>query len=208
MKNREGIWVPENETPKWWTWTDKYDEKEYNKLNLSGDVCLDIGAHIGLWTKKLSKDFNQVICFEPLQIHIDCHKKNCKELDNITLHECALSDSETDSIMTTNKLNSGMSTLLEPNWEDKDTVIVKTKTLDSFNLPKVDFIKIDVEGYELQVLSGGRETITKYKPKIYIETSNSNLRSATYILNEIGYSLIQTSKNVDSINQNYLAVVK
>jgi len=208
MKNREGIWVPENETPKWWTWTDKYDEKEYNKLNLSGDVCLDIGAHIGLWTKKLSKDFNQVICFEPLQIHIDCHKKNCKELDNITLHECALSDSETDSIMTTNKLNSGMSTLLEPNWEDKDTVIVKTKTLDSFNLPKVDFIKIDVEGYELQVLSGGRETITKYKPKIYIEISNSNLRSATYILNEIGYSLIQTSKNVDSINQNYLAVVK
>tara|TARA_B100001109_G_C18766901_1_gene428741 strand:+ start:113 stop:739 length:627 start_codon:yes stop_codon:yes gene_type:complete len=208
MKNREGIWVPENETPKWWTWTDKYDEKEYNKLNLSGDVCLDIGAHIGLWTKKLSKDFNQVICFEPLQEHIDCHKKNCKELDNITLHECALSDSETDSIMTTNKLNSGMSTLLEPNWEDKDTVIVKTKTLDSFNLPKVDFIKIDVEGYELQVLSGGRETITKYKPKIYIEISNSNLRSATYILNEIGYSLIQTSKNVDSINQNYLAVVK
>ena len=65
-----------------------------------------------------------------------------------------------------------------------------------------------MEGYELQVLSGGRETITKYKPKIYIEISNSNLRSATYILNEIGYSLIQTSKNVDSINQNYLAVVK
>lgn len=208
MKNREGIWIPENETPKWWTWTDKYDEKEYNKLNLSGNVCLDIGAHIGLWTKKLSKDFNQVICFEPLQKHIDCHKKNCKELDNITLHECALSDSETDSIMTTNNLNSGMATLLEPNWEDKDTVIVKTKTLDSFNLPKVDFIKIDVEGYELQVLSGGRETITKYKPKIYIEISNSNLRSATYILDEMGYSLIQTSKNVDSINQNYLAVVK
>ena len=208
MKNREGIWIPENETPKWWTWTDKYDEKEYNKLNLSGNVCLDIGAHIGLWTKKLSKDFNQVICFEPLQKHIDCHKKNCKELDNITLHECALSDSETDSIMTTNNLNSGMATLLEPNWEDKDTVIVKTKTLDSFNLPKVDFIKIDVEGYELQVLSGGRETITKYKPKIYIEISNSNLRSATYILDEMGYSLNQTSKNVDSINQNYLAVVK
>ena len=43
-------------------------------------LCLDIGSHVGIWSKRLSKDFNKVICFEPLQKHIDCHMKNCENL--------------------------------------------------------------------------------------------------------------------------------
>ena len=119
--------------------------------------------------------------------------------------------------MKTQDYNSGISSL-QTGFKDKLTSIdphsfkenymVKTKTLDSFNLSGIDFIKIDVEGYELHVLSGGRETIAKNKPKLYIEIWNSNLRSASYILSEMGYSLIKMSNNVDSIQQNYLAVVK
>ena len=55
MKEHKGVWIPDKETANFWS--DKYDEKEYNKLNLSGNVCLDIGAHIGLWTKRLSRIF-------------------------------------------------------------------------------------------------------------------------------------------------------
>lgn len=215
MKEHKGVWIPDKETANFWS--DKYDEKEYNKLNLSGNVCLDIGAHVGLWTKRLSKDFSKVICFEPLQKHIECHKKNCEGLDNITLHECALSDVEANGLMKTQDYNSGISSL-QTGFKDKLTSIdphsfkenymVKTKTLDSFNLSGIDFIKIDVEGYELHVLSGGRETIAKNKPKLFIEIWNSNLRSASYILSEMGYSLIKMSNNVDSLQQNYLAVVK
>ena len=69
--------------------------------------------------------------------------------------------------------------------------MVKTKTLDSFNLSGIDFIKIDVEGYELHVLSGGRETIAKNKPKPHIEIWNSNLRSAPIFLVRWGIVLLK-----------------
>ena len=126
-----------------------------------------------------------------MQKHIECHKKNCEGLDNITLHECALSDAEANGLMKTQDYNSGISSL-QTGFKDKLTSIdphsfkenymVKTKTLDSFNLSGIDFIKIDVEGYELHVLSGGRETIAKNKPKLFIEIWNSNLRSFIFLV--------------------------
>jgi len=200
MKKQKEIWIPEKDT--WHVWGEKYESREYKKLQLSGNLCLDIGAHVGIWTKRLSRDFSQVLCFEPLQKHIECHKKNCEYLNNVTLYEYALSDVETDSIMTTKDHNSGMSSLLELKFKDKETIIVKTKTLDSFNLPKVDFMKIDVEGYEAKVLSGAKETITKWKPKIYIEIWKKNVNDISKILDEMGYSVTKMS------GQNYLALIK
>ena len=199
MKKQKKIWIPEKDT--WYGWSENYESREYKKLQLNGNLCLDIGAHVGIWTKRLSRDFSQVICFEPLQKHIECHKKNCENLSNVTLYACALSDVETNSVMSTRDFNSGMSSLLNKKFKDKDEVIVKTKTLDSFNLPKVDFMKIDVEGYEAQVLSGAKETITKWKPKIYIEIWEKNVDIISKILDEMGYSITKMS------GLNYLAVI-
>ena len=198
MRMQKKIWIPEKDT--WYKWGENFESREYKKLQLNGNLCLDIGAHVGIWTKRLSKDFSQVICFEPLQKHIECHKKNCEYLNNVTLYEYALSDVETDSIMTTKDHNSGMSSLLELKFKDKYEVIVKTKKLDSFDLPKVDFIKIDVEGYEAQVLSGAKKTILKWKPKIYIEIWPKYVDTVSKILGEMGYSITKMS------DLNYLAV--
>ena len=92
MKYQKGIWIPEDDNEK--SWSEGYESRQYKKLNLSGKLCLDIGAHVGIWTKRLSRDFDDVICFEPLPKHIDCHKKNCEGLNNVTLHQYALSDEE------------------------------------------------------------------------------------------------------------------
>ena len=188
MKYQKGIWIPKKDT--WKVWSKNYEIKAYNKLQLKGDLCLDIGSHVGIWSKRLSKDFNKVICFEPLQKHIDCHMKNCENLNNIQLFKYALSDEEIQTEMITMDFNSGMSSFVEKKFKEPiSKVIVNTKTLDSFNLPKVDFMKIDVEGYEKNVIIGGEKTIKKYHPKIYMEVWDKNLKSITKIMNSMGYSV-------------------
>ena len=188
MRYQKGIWIPKKDT--WEVWSKSYEIRAYNKLQLKGDLCLDIGSHVGIWSKRLSKDFNKVICFEPLQKHIDCHMKNCENLNNIQLFKYALSDEEIQTEMITIDYNSGMSSFVEKKFKEPiSKVIVNTKTLDSFNLPKVDFMKIDVEGYEKNVIIGGEKTIKKYHPKIYIEVWDKNLKSITKIMNSMGYSV-------------------
>lgn len=185
MKYQKGIWIPKEDT--WKGWSKNFESREYKKLNLSGKLCLDIGAHVGIWSKRLSRDFDNVICFEPLQKHIDCHKKNCEELNNITLHDYALSDGENVTEMVTRDFNSGMSSLLNRKFKDGTKVVIKTKTLDSFDLPKMDFIKMDVEGYEKEVIAGGKNTILKYFPKIYIEIWPKNVDSIIEVMTSMEY---------------------
>jgi hypothetical protein len=97
--------------------------------------------------------------------------------------------------MTTRKFNSGMSSLLTTRkFKDGYKLTVETKTLDSFDFPKIDFIKMDVEGYEEKVIAGGMNTILKHLPKIYMEIWPKNLNSMTELMNGMGYSVNQVSE--------------
>tara|TARA_B100000749_G_scaffold256820_1_gene225745 strand:- start:1029 stop:1637 length:609 start_codon:yes stop_codon:yes gene_type:complete len=198
MKYQRGIWIPDSES--WPRWSAKYEQKCYRELNLTGNVCLDIGAHVGIWSKRLSKDFSKVICFEPLSKHIECHKENCKELNNVFLYEYALSDIETDAIMTTKDRNSGMSSLEQKKFRNKKEEVVKTKTLDSFKFEKIDFMKIDVEGYEEHALMGAKKTILEYSPKIFIEIWGVKFEKVSQLISSMGYN---TMKKVGYDNYFY-----
>ena len=63
-------------------------------------------------------------------------------------------------------------------------------TIDSLDLPGCDFLKIDVEGMELQVLQGAEETIRKYQPVIYAEADREDKKDALFAyLRSHGYRL-------------------
>jgi len=194
IKEQRGIYIPEKDTATFWG--KNFEVREYNKLSLSGKLAIDIGAHVGIWTRRLAKDFENVIAFEPLRKHVECHEKNCEGLDNIILHEVALSNKNgTDTIRTTN-FNSGMSTLLEKRkTKNSFTHTIETRTLDSYDLPEMDFIKIDVEGWEEQVLEGARNTILKYKPMMYIEIWNENVERINNILSQMEYETTKASQH-------------
>ncbi|MEM1546066.1 MAG: FkbM family methyltransferase, partial [Candidatus Methanomethylicia archaeon] len=77
--------------------------------------------------------------------------------------------------------------------EANTSINVQLATLDdlveSLKLQRVDFIKIDVEGYEVEVLKGMINTLTMFKPVIVMEVLNSNIMEVKKILSKLGYNV-------------------
>jgi FkbM family methyltransferase len=162
---------------------------QYAKLELAvrhhtrgRNRALDIGAHVGLWSRVLAERFRYVEAFEPVPLHQDLYRRNMAHAKNWTLHECALGQTLGEAMMTLYREHSmaahiGASRLGAPKYEGLHTageVTVPVKTLDSFAFEDVDFIKIDCEGAELQVLKGARETIERWKPTLIVEQKPGN----------------------------------
>ena len=127
------------------------------------DVALDVGGHVGLWSRELSEKFRLVHAFEPVPEHRDCFWKNVTN-PNVLLHPYALGDEEKRVAMVTEPHSTGGTHVDPVNAGD-----VPMRTLDSFGFEEVDFLKIDCEGYELYILKGAKETLLRCKPVICIE---------------------------------------
>jgi len=150
-------------------------------------VCLDIGSNIGQWTRPLAKCFNSVVCFEPNPNFRECFNKNITE-DNVLLWPYGLSDKEHTASQDFN------STILQN--EDGD---ISCRTLDSFGLTKVDFVKIDVDGFEVPLLQGAEKTLTENNPVINIEMKESKrpdiVSRSKQILENYGYKFHSRTKS-------------
>ena len=124
--------------------------------------AIDVGAHVGLWSRWLVGLFDYVDAFEPVQEHADLFFKNLPPGDNCNLFEVALGAHEGKVGMTHCRWDTGRAHVCAGN----DTSM---RTLDSFEFDDIDLIKIDVEGYELAVVTGAAETLKRNKPIIVIE---------------------------------------
>lgn len=135
--------------------------------------AVDIGANIGLWTRVMAVCFDRVTAFEP---NPECHEAfwlNNPQMmgidSRITLHAVALG-AEPGAITLNTQLRSTGFTKVDATGD----LFVEQRTLDSFGLVKVDFIKIDVEGWEHNVVKGGIETINRCKPVMIVEQKPNN----------------------------------
>jgi FkbM family methyltransferase len=124
-------------------------------------TALDVGAHVGLWSRDLVKHFEKVIAFEPIAEHRECLKKNVLD-ENLEIRSVALGEFIGTTDFKYYKENSGKTHRIDG---DKYDIV----TIDSLNLNDVDYIKIDVEGFEKQVIMGAHETIQRCHPRIVIE---------------------------------------
>jgi len=128
--------------------------------------AVDIGAHCGLWARVMAACFTKVTAFEPVPLHRQCLEANITDFvcDNIEVKPYALGNDARLVHLHTGPNSSG-DTFVSEDGEH----IAEMRTLDSFRLTGVDFIKIDCEGFELFVLQGGEETIRTQKPCIIVE---------------------------------------
>jgi FkbM family methyltransferase len=171
-----GIWLPEGEQHMV-EWMTKKNQRVDGKLTYQWDKqcaamkhcrqfrnAVDIGAHVGLWSMHLVKRFGFVHAFEPVEAHRQCFDANIHEPDRqrIALYPFALGERNGEVGMYTNPTSSGDS------WV-KGTGDIPLRRLDDFHLDRVDFIKVDCEGYELFALRGAIETILRCRPTICVE---------------------------------------
>lgn len=138
-------------------------------------VALDIGANVGLWSRDLVKHFTQVIAFEPVDMFRECLTRNVFA-KNLDIKPVALGDQEGMIRMIITEGNTGH-THVDPNSVNGDIKIVK---LDSLELPVVDYMKIDCEGFEYRVLQGAEQTIRRCRPIVVIEQKPHDAYSKDY----------------------------
>ena len=154
--------------------------KEFIK---NGDVVLDIGAFIGdhtIYYSKLVGDNGSVIAFEPNRDSFFCLEHNLKAYKNVELINSAIGK-EYGFVRTVDVLgNIGMNFLIPDNLGG-----IVIYSLNQMEIDRIDFIKIDVEGFELDVLIGGKETINKFKPTMLIEINDATLSRQGISRNDI-----------------------
>lgn len=128
-------------------------------------TAIDVGGHVGLWSYNLAHTFERTVAFEPVADHRACFARNCEAFlssGKLQLEACALGMVEGSVSIHTAPTSSGDS------WVS-GAGDIPMHTLDSFGFQQVDLIKIDCEGYEENVIRGGLQTITTWRPVIMVE---------------------------------------
>ena len=133
-------------------------------------VAIDVGANRGAYTKILLTRTRNIICIEP-------NPENCRVLarvfgKDVRVITGAASDRNMDVVLRIPDAESGCATIEEGNLSFPDafkSIRVKAFRIDDLKLEDVSFVKIDVEGHELAVLEGAKETLKKHRPSILLE---------------------------------------
>jgi len=142
-------------------------------------TAIDIGSNNACNAINYADTFEWVECFEPTFLAQDLWSRTVKDnsVDNVTLHTNALGETQDSVEMLLQPHNGGHNHLAhfdknprsKPETSVRETQPVKMLTLDEFEFEDIDFIKIDVEGYEYFVLQGAQKTINKYRPILQLE---------------------------------------
>jgi FkbM family methyltransferase len=170
------------------------------------DVFVDVGANIGSFTIPFAKKAQKIIAFEPNNYSFELLKKNISlnHLTNVTTYNMAVSKKRgvVRFTYTNEPLYSGITNQDESTnvtvrenakADDNNIHLVNAIDLDSVLLKedRVNWIKIDVEGHEVDVLQGAIQTMRTHKPKILIEIWPRNLEKIKAMALNLRYSIKQ-----------------
>ena len=154
-------------------WKAKEDFTQSKCLNKFLDYCktqnkkfhtvMDIGAWCGTWSKAIESYAKRVVAFEPDPLHFHCLEKNCT-INCIPRNQAVGS-------------TDGFISLTEDDFTQAKRVAGEGKipmvTIDGLEYDNIDLIKIDVEGYEMEVLKGAEQTLNTCQ-YVMIELNNNS----------------------------------
>ena len=170
---------------------DRIREAAYEHIT-DYDLCVDVGANVGLFTVPLSTKFKNIIAFEPVDQVYECLEKNTENL-NVDLRKYALGNANSTIDIEVVNDNTGQS-FVKDETMGKGSIVIKR--MDDLDLPKFGLLKLDCERYELEILKGGIETILKYKPIIIVEQHpDTEFCAGTYLMSHGAVQLARVKKD-------------
>lgn len=161
-----------------------------------GAVFVDVGANQGdfaLLAATLVGPGGRVVAFEPDMDNAAAIRANLSlnALGNVELREAALSDAAGPATLHRSPVSGWHS--LRPGLPDRDLgrVTVAVERLDDLALPRLDLLKIDVEGAEAEVIAGARTTLLRHRPVVLLDTHPQlgvDVPRLAAALRELGYA--------------------
>jgi len=153
---------------------------------------VDVGTNVGIWSRPMIAYFNSVVSYEPSKQNLECLKANIPT--GIDLRERAVANFTGFADFRQAGKNCGDGKLCRQGVESSYQVpVVK---LDDERLTNVDLIKIDVQGWEFEVLDGAQNLIKRDRPWVVFEV-NQDIDTCCELMESLGYeTLLLKSKRL------------
>ena len=163
------------------------------------EVCLDIGANIGNHAVFFADHFRRVLAFEPHPRIFRLLELNAELRDNIEVFQVGLSDRAGRVSAAPLPGNVGTTSIRRADQGGDGGAaqvafdVVRLDDIDEVRaLERVDFVKIDVEGHEVEALEGARETLMRHRPVVALEVLGEDIAdgssAAIELLKSFGYA--------------------
>ena len=177
--------------------------KDVIKYLQKDSIVFDIGANIGQHSIVFSLFSSEVYAFEPNKNVFDQFLDSVKEnkINNIHLENYGIGEVDETKELYINPDNVGNSSVF-PDIKFEH-VPIKIKSLDLFveKLKKVDFVKVDVEGFELDVILGNKNFFEKFRPKIWLEYNPELYHNSKYNITQLNDFIIENKYEVFSLKK-------
>lgn len=156
-------------------------------------TAIDVGANVGFHTVRLAQKFHTVMAFEPASANHECLLINTNQFHNVSVYNMGLGHEQSDMALELpqDSTNCGAYSLKDFQAQStaKSSETIRVVPLDNFDL-EVDFIKIDTQGFESEVLRGATKTIQRCKPVILAEVAKKGpVQALLDIIAPFGYEV-------------------
>ena len=183
--------------------------RKWLKKKIKFGVALDVGAYIGNHSLFFSKYFKKVISFEPNPDSFELLKLNVKEKKNIKIFNYGLSNKKSTKNFYSYYSNYGGSSVIKNERIPYKKFKATFNKFDQLNIrERIDLVKIDVEGDELNVLKGLEKTLGKFSPIVLFESQKKDIvNGSSKVINFLKskkYNKFYSIENFKNTNVNIL----
>lgn len=171
-------------------------------------TAVDAGANTGFWTGAMSRHFQRVIAFEPAPDAYQCLRRNTVSAPHVELWRAGLSDVFGISHIGDDLSRPGN---LGARYLQEKGEACMVMPLDALQINDLGLLKVDVEGYELWVLKGARDTIKRCRPVVILEVKPfPNRYDEVDHLSAVNYlkELDPAYQQVAELNRNWVFAVE